>query len=439
MPKSYLDQLTQIAASASYDDAVANAHVGGTAEAQVELEGDLNIFRTNMKDHKGTTNWYDEPSLSTEEIATKYFMYKNHQSGFDSVSVSGGSTTAFDTPIKGITGHNNGAGNSTTGGVIVDSSWSHKLFLRDATTNNPIDDGNNNEVYGKLSYATGTYTVTFYSDVSGTETAYSFASATDIDLSYVFVSSQYKDLPWSMFLNAEFHDTAGPVGTIADDSVVVDGMSFLLAGLTTQAQVNDKLDKLGSTANGEGASGIAMEDASSWYTGTDLEAALNELELLLGSTTSATYSFTENNVLADNDSVYPALNKLDLKWGDLASTATNEGASLVGSEDAGGYYTATDVEGILQEIGQLIEDVSGWQKYIETTSSPITSGSNHTLPGGASYTPNSGQHLDIYDDGQLLMEGASNDYQEVAGSPSTQWKPNYTVPTNTNITYMIRK
>jgi len=38
--------------------------------------------------------------------------------------------------------------------------------------------------------------------------------------------------------------------------------------------------------------------------------------------------------------------------GGLASTASGKGASLVGSNDAGGYYTATNVEGQLQEIGK---------------------------------------------------------------------------------------
>lgn len=111
---------------------------------------------------------------------------------------------------------------------------------------------------------------------------------------------------------------------------------------------------LNSTTNGEGASIIGIEDASAYYTGTSVEAALNELEAQLGGTTSTTFDFTENNVLADNDVVYNALDKLDLKWGDLASTNTSEGASLVGIEDAGGYTAQTDVEGALQELyGQI--------------------------------------------------------------------------------------
>lgn len=439
MPRSFLDQLTQVAASVTYDDAVASAHVVGTAEAQSHLEGDLNILRTNMKDLKGTTNWFDEPDLSVQGIYNKQFIYKRHESGFDNVAVSGGSTTAFDTAIKGISGHNSGGGNSTTSGVIVDTTRAHRLYLRDSSTQDPITDGSNNEVYGRLSYVAGNYTITFYSNVSGVETAYSFSVSTNIDLAFIIFSEDFGALPWDQFLDVEFHDVAGVSGTLADDSVDVDGMSFLLNGLTTQAQVNNKLDKLGSTANGEGASGIAVEDASGYYTGTDIEALLDEIEAQLGGDTSSTYNFTEDNVLADDDAVYAALNKLDLKWGDLASSANGEGASLVGIEDAGGYTTETDVEGALQELYQLIEDVSGWDKQSETTSAPISSGTNHTLPGSMTYTPASGANLDVFYNGQLLLEGSSNDYQEVAGSPSTQIQFNFTVPTGANLTYMSRK
>lgn len=113
---------------------------------------------------------------------------------------------------------------------------------------------------------------------------------------------------------------------------------------------------LNSTTNGEGASIIGVEDASGYYTGTDVEAVITEIETQIGGTTSTTFDFTENNVLADNDFLYPALEKLDLKWGDLASTANGEGASLVGIEDAGGLLDATTVEAAIQELATDIQD-----------------------------------------------------------------------------------
>lgn len=117
-----------------------------------------------------------------------------------------------------------------------------------------------------------------------------------------------------------------------------------------------KASDYASTANGEGASRIGIEDASSYYSGNEVEAALNELEAQIGGATSSTFDFTEGNVVLDNDAVYSALDKLDLKFGDLASTNLNEGASLVGVHDANGNFTATTVEGALAEIAENLVD-----------------------------------------------------------------------------------
>lgn len=142
------------------------------------------------------------------------------------------------------------------------------------------------------------------------------------------------------------------------------------AGVLPSVGIIDNINAFTSTANGEGASLVGIEDVSGWFTGAEIEAALNEIEALFGSTTSSTFSFTENNVLTDNDPVYTALNKLDLKWGDLASTALGEGASLVGINDAGSYFTGTTVESALQELGLAIgknyEDLTFYPEYPDT-------------------------------------------------------------------------
>lgn len=442
MPRSLLSQILQVDGSATYNDTVSNPHTPGVAEAQDNLEGDLNVFRSLLKDLQGTTNWYDSVDLSVDAISGKYFIQTDHSSGFDNVATgTGTSTTAFDTAIKDITNHNNGSGSSTSTGVILNSTRPYRIEVRDHDSQDPIDDGDNNEVYGRLSWDGSNYIVNWYSNQSGTETAYNFTTSVNVDVATVLVSYPYKDLTWDRFIDSGFHDVVGPVGTIDDDSVAVNGMNFLLNGLTTQAQINDKLDKLGSTANGEGASGIAIENINTYYSGDDVEAALTELDTQIGGDTSSTYDFTENNVLADNDPIYPAINKLDLKWGDLSSVNVGEGASLVGIEDAGNYTTATDVESAIQELYGAIEDVSGWQKYQATTTSPISSGANYDLPDA--YTVGSGANLDVYFKGQLLMEGAGNDYQEVSGSGGTggvgQISFLFTVPNSSNLTFMIRK
>ena len=63
MARSLLRQLEQIRRAATYNDDVASANTSAVAEPTVSgsLEQDTNVFRTLMKQLKGTTNWYDDP------------------------------------------------------------------------------------------------------------------------------------------------------------------------------------------------------------------------------------------------------------------------------------------------------------------------------------------------------------------------------------------
>ena len=160
----------------------------------------------------------------------------------------------------------------------------------------------------------------------------------------------------------------------AGEGLIDDGADNLAIDWSTT--FNDakavKAEDLNSTANGEGASIIGLEDASAYYTGTNLEAALNELEAQIGGNTSSTYDFSENNVLADNDAIYAALEKLDLKHGDYSSNANGEGASLIGIEDSAGNFTSTDVEGALAELYTLASNE--YDQEISNTGANVDAG-----------------------------------------------------------------
>ena len=127
-----------------------------------------------------------------------------------------------------------------------------------------------------------------------------------------------------------------------------------------------KFGDLASVATGEGAALIGIEDSTGYYTLADVEGALAELAAQISGDTSVTYNFTEANVLADDDGVYPALEKLDLKFGDLASAATGEGAALVGIEDAGAHFTVgeSNVEAAIQALAASLmftfPNFTGW-------------------------------------------------------------------------------
>jgi hypothetical protein len=138
-----------------------------------------------------------------------------------------------------------------------------------------------------------------------------------------------------------------------DGSGLLDETLFDFASVFTIDGADAKVFKasdIASTTAGKGAAIVGVEDSAAYYSATNLESVLAEIKTQLGGTTSTSYNFSENNVLADNDAVYAALNKLDLKFGDIASTSVGEGASLVGINDAGNYFTATTVEAALQEL-----------------------------------------------------------------------------------------
>lgn len=99
-----------------------------------------------------------------------------------------------------------------------------------------------------------------------------------------------------------------------------------------------------------GAGSTVIADTHGYYAVDTISGATDELALQVGGLTDATFTFAEANVLANDDALYAALDKLDLKWGDLASIANGEGASLVAIEDVATYYTAANVEAALAEL-----------------------------------------------------------------------------------------
>lgn len=415
---TYSTQAHDMGGSIDYNDAVASANTIGVAEAQESVEGDLNVLRTVVKDSIGVANWYETPATNLADLSGKFFILDYHAAALTSVSIlAGNSTNAFDAAIKAITGHADGAGTSTVEGVILNSTKTYQIDVRDTATQNPYDDGAGNQVYGRLTWATTEYVVNWYSMVNGTETAYSFAGAEDVDSSQILVSKQFANLPWDRFSDSSFHDLSGIVGAITDDDVAVSGLLYLLSTATNQAQVNVILDKLGHADTvAEGLSLIAINNTGAWFTGDDGQEAIDELATLLGATTSTTYNFTEDNVLVDNDTVYPALNKLDLKWGDLASVATGEGASLVALEDSAGNTLEVEVEGAIAEIYTLIG--TGTAPDVEYYEAAALMSPNDiiTIPNTKEYVPGTGD-LWWFVNGAKMRVGA--DYTETSTTTIT--------------------
>jgi hypothetical protein len=222
------------------------------------------------------------------------------------------------------------------GTVHADQVWT-------VTSNDPLTVGTSDMVFGLLPVN-------------------SFIGGDGIDITGSTISA---DLLASGGLKFDGGEIAVEPADFAGNGLIDDGSDNLAIDFATVFTIDAadakalKADDLASTANGEGASIVGIEDASAYFAGTNLESVLDELEAQVGGDTSSTFNFTEENVLADNDSVYPALEKLDLKFGDLASVSNGEGASLVGIEDAAGNYTATNVEAALAEVYDLASVSTG--------------------------------------------------------------------------------
>jgi hypothetical protein len=75
MARSKLRQGVQIANSELYNDGYGSAHIAGGAEPAndaLDIEHDLNVLRTNMKQLKGTDHWYDQvPVTISQEVSTR--------------------------------------------------------------------------------------------------------------------------------------------------------------------------------------------------------------------------------------------------------------------------------------------------------------------------------------------------------------------------------
>lgn len=65
---------------------------------------------------------------------------------------------------------------------VITTGVSNRIEIWDNTSRLKIQDGDGNEVYGRITEAAGVYTISYYSIVAGTETAFSF-DGRDIDFS----------------------------------------------------------------------------------------------------------------------------------------------------------------------------------------------------------------------------------------------------------------
>lgn len=157
--------------------------------------------------------------------------------GFTAFASGIGSSVVVTTPVTAaLSGVGDGGksvplqpASSTQQGVYV-TPPNNKVAIVLSSTKAPILDAVDNEVYGRLTQAAGVYTLSFFSLVGGTETAYSFSASVNIDVYFTYQFS-FETVPPDFALAATERPTqsiiGGAGGQLYTQQVTVTGTNTL--------------------------------------------------------------------------------------------------------------------------------------------------------------------------------------------------------------------
>ena len=136
--------------------------------------------------------------------------------------------------------------------------------------------------------------------------------------------------------------------TITDSRGTTTGLEYAAdysADFTDKSLID--LGLINSTSTGKGASLIGIEDSGTLFVATDVEGALAEVMGDLDSheaNNGSDHSYIDQDVTSGSSPTFDAAN------------FTGIDAANVDIADAGGIFTATDVEAALQEVKELADD-----------------------------------------------------------------------------------
>lgn len=344
-----------------------NSHISSSASidySKLNLTG--KITSTDLA--SGTLHNADD----TTALVNKKFALFNQVLNF---TANGGSTNATVAITNVATVDS--LGNQTTEGILTSLTGGYRVPIRIKGTNNPVDDGFGNAVYAKLSEAAGVYTLTYFSEINGTETPYTFSGATQIDFAFMEVFN-LQTMPYqALSTSIAWVDDAGITGNHTHDfstdisnrlakfvTIENSGGKFLATNVETALEelkndITTIINNLASTATTKGASLVGIDSTDAGLTATNVQSALKELKQAV--TNEATTRAAADTALQTNISNLQTAvnNNVSNLSSDLASTANGKGASLIGVEDATNKFTATNVEGVLAELQGNIESLNG--------------------------------------------------------------------------------
>jgi hypothetical protein len=216
-------------------------------------------------------------------------------------------------------------------GAVSGASDPLKVLIRASGTDNGIDDGTGDEIFGVLSEDTEVFTLSFK---KADGSAYSFASATPIDFYFVEVFNEYNKPVNSHLLTS--------IGGVIDAT----SSSAIAAHINSASDAHD-------------ASAISVLDTANNFVATDVEAALAEaMDAAQAAQSDATQAIADA-AAAQSDATQAIADAADAQ-ADATQALTNisnhisnatgaHAASAISIVDTAEQFTSTDVEGALAE------------------------------------------------------------------------------------------
>lgn len=126
---------------------------------------------TNGHTHNGTDG--EGAVISASDLADINY----YRGDWQSVTVTGVTGTSFDVTTQ-FSGKTSGGGASTAG--VVTTPPNNRTILLEESTQTAIEDAGGQRVYGRITESSGTWTLSFYTNEAGTETAHNITSSTNL-------------------------------------------------------------------------------------------------------------------------------------------------------------------------------------------------------------------------------------------------------------------
>ena len=164
-----------------------NNDVGTASDTLRDRSDNLTAEFNSTTGHKHTGAAGDAPPVGAyyiENVALHGFVVR----GIDLVGVTGGSTDVSG-QFAGFTPSNG----PTIKGVVVNAPY-NKIIIRN-NVGDKVVNGSGDEIYARFTESSGVWTLTYYYDAAGTETAYSFGSATDLQFYFQQLFNPIVDAP----------------------------------------------------------------------------------------------------------------------------------------------------------------------------------------------------------------------------------------------------